>query len=203
VEPEATRAPTYWTLPNLLTFFRLGLLPVVLWLIHPGLQTPARVFWASLVYVLAGVLDVLDGYLARRIGQVTSFGKFLDPLVDKLFHLLTLISMQQLPGLWVPTWVVMLVLIRELGVTGMRAMASTEGLVIAAGQGGKVKTTFAVAGMCALLIHYPYAVHVGWTSYVIDPYKIGMALTCISLFFSISSAWQYGRGFILHHRANS
>ncbi len=194
----ASKTPVYATLPNLLTFFRLGLLPWVLWLIWPSSITPARTFWASLVYVLAGVLDVLDGYLARRTGQVSAFGKFLDPLVDKLFHLLTLLAMLQLPGFWVPTWVVMAVLVREMAITGMRAMAAQAGLVIAAGRDGKVKTTFAVAGMCALLIHYPYAVLYGFGSYVIEPLRIGLLLSYLSLFFSLRSAWQYGRALVRH-----
>ncbi len=190
-----------WTLPNILTLFRLCLLPVVLTLIWPSIQTRETVFWATVLYIVAGVLDVVDGYVARRTGQVTAFGKFLDPLVDKLFHLATLIALLQLPGAWVPAWVVIVVLSRELAITGLRAIASSEGLVIAAGAGGKAKTAFAVAGMCGLLIHYPYAVFAGWRSFVIDPHLIGLTFTYISVFFSVVSAFSYIRSFLRHSAA--
>jgi CDP-diacylglycerol--glycerol-3-phosphate 3-phosphatidyltransferase len=187
-----------WTLPNILTVGRLALLPLVVGLIWPTVQTRGTVFWAAVLYIVAGVLDVVDGYVARRINQVTAIGKFLDPLADKLFHLITLVALMQLPGSWVPGWVVMVVLTRELMITGLRAIASSEGLVIAAGAGGKAKTTFAVAGMAGLLIHYPYAVWVGYRSFVIDPHLIGLTVTYISVAFSVVSGVAYIREFLRH-----
>ena len=188
------------TLPNFLTLFRFGLLPLVVGLMWPSVHSPRSMFWATIFYVVAGLLDVVDGYVARRIGQVTAFGKFLDPLVDKLFHLVTLIAMLQLPGQWVPAWLVMVIVTRELLVTGLRAIASSEGLVIDASVGGKAKTTFATAGMCGLLLHYPYAIHLGVDAWVIDPHSVGLLLTYISVLLSVLSAVAYLRGFLSHLR---
>ena len=175
-----------WNLPNLITLTRLGLLPVVLALILPGIETRETAFWAAMAYTFAGVLDMVDGAIARRTNQVTALGKFLDPLVDKLFHVITLVALLQLPGHWVPAWLVMIILARELAITGLRAIAMSEGIVIAAGEGGKMKTTYATAGMCALLVHYPYAIHLGFTSIVLNSYQFGLWLTYLSVAFSIS-----------------
>lgn len=178
-------------LPNGITLVRLCSLPVVLWLMWPGRATPTGVFWAAVVYVLAGIGDVVDGALARRTGQVTKLGKFLDPLVDKLFYLVVLIGLLQLPGPWVPPWVVMLNLIRELGITGLRGIAIGEGIVIAAGQGGKLKTSFATAGIVALILHYPVLVDFGFVAFVVDSASVGLVLTYISLVISFVSAAAY------------
>ena len=194
-------------LPNTITCFRLTLLPLVCALIWPGRATPTGVFWAAIAYAVAGILDVADGVIARRTGQVTGLGKFLDPLVDKLFYLVTLIALLQLPGPWVPPWVVMLVLIRELAVTGLRGIAASEGIVIAAGEGGKVKTSFATAGIVALILHYPCIIYLGFTTLVVDARVVGLWLTYISLFYSCSSAYGYVRAFVqamaLRSRAQS
>lgn len=183
-------------LPNLLTLARLALLPMVVGLVWPGIESRERAVWAAFLYILAGVLDVVDGAIARRTNQVTAMGKFLDPLADKLFHLVTLIALLQLPGFWVPPWVVMVVLVRELAITGLRGIAVSEGIVIAAGAGGKVKTTYGTAGMVCLLVHYPYAINYGFATYVLRPYQLGLCLTYLSVFFSITSAVGYVRGFL-------
>ena len=183
-------------IPNMLTLARLMLLPVVVALIWPGVETRHTAFWASIVYLVAGILDVIDGTIARHMKQVTALGQFLDPLADKLFYLVTLIALLQLPGPWVPPWVVMVSLARELAITGLRGIAAGEGIVIAAGEGGKIKTTFATAGMCALLVHYSYAIQLGWLSFVLDAYILGVAFTYISVAFSITSAVGYTWDFV-------
>lgn len=190
-------------LPNTITCFRLTLLPLVCALIWPGRATPTGVFWAAMAYVVAGILDVVDGAIARRTGQVTGLGKFLDPLVDKLFYLVTLIALLQLPGHWVPPWVVMLTLVRELAVTGLRGIAAGEGIVIAAGEGGKVKTSFATAGIVSLILHYPCIVYLGVVTLVVDAHVVGLWLTYISLVYSCSSAYGYAAAFVRAMRARA
>lgn len=185
-----------WNIPNILTAARLALLPLVVALIWPGIESRETTFWAGIVYAIAGALDMVDGAIARRTNQVTVLGKFLDPLADKLFYLVTLIALMQLPGAWVPGWVVMIALARELTITGLRGIAVTEGIVIAAGEGGKVKTTFATVGVCGLLIHYPYMVSSGFGAYLIHPYNLGVIITYVSVAFSITSAIGYVRGFL-------
>lgn len=183
-------------LPNGITLLRLSMLPAVLALMWPGRATPRGMFCAAMAYILAGIFDVVDGIVARRTGQVTSLGKFLDPLADKLFYLVTLIALLQLPGPWVPPWVVMLTLVRELAITGLRGIAVGEGIVIAAGEGGKMKTSFATGGIASLMLHYTYIVSFGFTEMVVDARLVGLVLTYVSLALGWSSAYAYAAHFV-------
>jgi CDP-diacylglycerol---glycerol-3-phosphate 3-phosphatidyltransferase len=184
-----------WNLPNAITLARLGLLPFIVALIWPGIETRETCVWAAGLYAVGGVLDMVDGILARRRNQVTVLGKFLDPLADKLFYLVTLIALLQLQGPRVPPWLVMIFLARELAITGLRGIAATEGVVIAAGEGGKMKTTLATVGMIGLLIHYPYLVNFGPFATMIDMHRTGLWVTYISAGFAVSSAIEYFAGF--------
>jgi CDP-diacylglycerol---glycerol-3-phosphate 3-phosphatidyltransferase len=185
-----------WNVPNILTMARLGLLPVIVFLIWPGIESRHTCFLAACVFALGGLLDIADGVIARRWQLVTVFGKFLDPLADKLFYLVTLIALLQLPGPRVPPWVVMIMVARELAITGLRGIAVTEGIVIAAGEGGKAKTTFGTLGIVGLLIHYPYVVNYGFMAQTVDFHIAGLWITYISVAFSVSSAIGYTRGFV-------
>ncbi|MBC7794469.1 MAG: CDP-diacylglycerol--glycerol-3-phosphate 3-phosphatidyltransferase [Clostridia bacterium] len=185
-----------WTIPNILTMARLGCLPVILALVWPGVESRMTCFWAAVIYGIAGITDLLDGALARKLGQVTVMGKFLDPLSDKLFYLVTMLGLLQLPGPRIPLWVVMIVLIREVSITGLRAIAVGEGIVIAAGEGGKMKTTFATIGMACLLANYQYIVHIGFTTQQINFHTVGLWVTYVSVAFSVSSGVVYVRDFM-------
>ncbi|HEY3234721.1 MAG TPA: CDP-diacylglycerol--glycerol-3-phosphate 3-phosphatidyltransferase, partial [Polyangiaceae bacterium] len=133
-------------LPNLLTMGRVAVIPVVLWLLDRG--TPKDCAWAALVYSAAAITDLLDGYLARRMNVVSVLGKFLDPLADKLLVMASLVWM--IPMGRIAGWVVVLLLAREISVTGLRSIASSEGVVIAAGGGGKRKTALQMIGILCL-----------------------------------------------------
>jgi CDP-diacylglycerol---glycerol-3-phosphate 3-phosphatidyltransferase len=127
----------------------LAVVPIVLLLASPDER---RATWAFLIFCLAALTDAVDGRLARRMGQVTRLGTFLDPLADKLLVIGTLIPLQAL-GL-VPAWVVVVVVARELAVTNLRAIASARGYSVGASASGKVKTIFqtlAAAGLLLLL----------------------------------------------------
>ncbi|HSI06453.1 MAG: CDP-diacylglycerol--glycerol-3-phosphate 3-phosphatidyltransferase [Myxococcota bacterium] len=184
-----------WTLPNVLTMARLAFLPLILALVWPGIESRTTCVWAGIIYGIAGVTDLLDGMLARRLGQVTVIGKFLDPLSDKVFYLVTMLALLQLPGPRIPLWVVMVVLVRELAITGLRAIAVTEGIVIAAGEGGKMKTTFATIGMTLLLAHYPFVIQFGFTAVQINFHLVGLWVTYVSVAASVLSGFGYIRGF--------
>lgn len=187
-----------WTFPNLITFSRLAALPFIVLLLWPGVETQHTSMWAALLYAVAGATDFVDGYVARRLNQVSVFGKFIDPLADKLFYLVAMIALLQLPGPRVPALVVMLVLARELSITGLRAIAAAEGVVIAAGRGGKLKTVFGTVGMIFLILHYPFSnVLFGQNSVfpTIDCHRIGLGFTYISLGLSLLSAFSYLRLF--------
>ena len=184
-----------WTLPNIVTMARIATIPVVVLLIWPGIESRETCFWAMLIYTIGGISDMFDGYLARRMGQVSVFGKFLDPLCDKLFYLVPMVALLQLPGPRVPPVVVMIVLTRELAITGLRGIAISEGIVIAANEGGKVKTSFGTLGMCALILHYPYLINYGPIATLIDFHVVGWWLTLLSVAVSVVSGLAYVRGF--------
>jgi CDP-diacylglycerol--glycerol-3-phosphate 3-phosphatidyltransferase len=139
-------------LPNLLTMGRIAAIPAVVLLLL--FDTRAAGFWAALVFTLAAITDWLDGWLARRWQVVTVLGKFLDPLADKLIVMAALIML--IPLGRVPAWAVFLILSREMVITGLRSIASSEGIVIAASDLGKTKTIFQMVAIVALLLHYDY-----------------------------------------------
>ena len=128
-------------LPNKLTILRVVLVPAVCVLIGLGLYP-----WAAAVFALAALTDFLDGYLARRDGLVTVFGKFLDPVADKLLVLTAMIMLAE-KGL-LPAWAAVVVAARELAVDGLRLVASGSGKVVAAKMPGKIKTVLQL--MCVL-----------------------------------------------------
>jgi CDP-diacylglycerol--glycerol-3-phosphate 3-phosphatidyltransferase len=175
-------------LPNLLTMGRVAIIPLVLWLLGQG--TPESCAWAAIVYGAAAITDLLDGYLARKMNIVSVLGKFLDPLADKLLVMASLIWM--VPMGRIPAWAVVLLLGREISITGLRSIASSEGVVIAAGEGGKSKTALQMIGIIALIVGYPYHLTLGpWDLGVVDLVTVGRWLVYISLVFSITSAFQY------------
>lgn len=167
---------------------RIVIIPVVLWLIDRG--SPKDCAWAAIVYSLAAITDLLDGYLARKLNIVSVLGKFLDPLADKLLVMASLIWM--VPMGRIPEWAVILLLGREISVTGLRSIASSEGVVIAAGGGGKSKTALQMIGIVCLIIGYPYDLSLGFIDLGrVDLVQVGRWLIYISLLFSIWSAFQY------------
>jgi CDP-diacylglycerol--glycerol-3-phosphate 3-phosphatidyltransferase len=177
-------------LPNLLTIGRVLVIPFVLYFIDNRSQV--RSFIAVCLYLLAAITDFLDGYLARKRGQVSILGKFLDPLADKLIVMAALVVLVDVDRL--PAWLVVLLLTRELAITGLRSIASSEGLVIAAGEEGKYKTALQLIGILFCLVHFRYPL-LG-TRIWIDFNVVGFYTLCISLFFSFISAFKYVRVFV-------
>jgi CDP-diacylglycerol--glycerol-3-phosphate 3-phosphatidyltransferase len=175
-------------LPNLLTMGRIVIIPLVLWLIDRG--TPKDCLIAAIVYSLAAITDLLDGYLARRMGVVSVLGKFLDPLADKLLVIASLVWM--VPMGRVPEWAVVLLIGREISITGLRSIASSEGVVIAAGDSGKSKTALQMVGILCLIIGFPYHLSLGFVDLgQVDLVYIGRWLIYVSLVFSVTSAVEY------------
>jgi CDP-diacylglycerol--glycerol-3-phosphate 3-phosphatidyltransferase len=177
-----------WNLPNILTYARVVMIPGVLYLLDRG--TRRDCVFAAMVYGLAAITDLLDGFLARRMNVVSVIGKFLDPLADKLLVMASLIWM--VPMGRIPEWAVALLLAREISITGLRSIASSEGVVIAAGEGGKSKTALQMIGIIALIVGYPYHLSVGpFDMGIVNLIVVGRWLVYISLVFSITSAFQY------------
>ena len=179
-----TMAQDALNLPNLLTFARVVAIPFFVWLLE--VPTPARGFWAAIVFTAAAVTDMLDGYLARRLGVVSVLGKFLDPLADKLIVMAALVWM--VPMHRIDAWVVVLLLAREMSVMGLRSVAASEGVVISAGQEGKTKTALQMIGIVALLLGYPYHLsYLGLDLGQVDMIHVGRMLVYLSLLFSFAS----------------
>ena len=189
---KAVRRRTLWedarNVPNLLTFFRILMIPAVLVLLSRG--APRDCFWAAVVYSLAAVTDLLDGWLARRQGLVSVLGKFLDPLADKLIVTATLVWL--VPMGRIAAWVVVLLISREITITALRSIASSEGIIIAAGDGGKVKTALQMIGILCLILGYPYTYTLGVIDFGrVDLVHVGRLMIYSSLFFSLVSAARY------------
>jgi CDP-diacylglycerol--glycerol-3-phosphate 3-phosphatidyltransferase len=177
-------------LPNLITLARIALIPlVVIWIDN---YSPRLSALACVVFLVAALSDALDGYLARRLDLVTVVGKFLDPLADKLIVLSTLVMLVAKDR--APPWLVIALMSRELAVTGLRAIASQEGFVIAAGAGGKVKTALQLVGISFLLVHFDYDVLL--TDYTLDFHEVGIYLLYVSLVMSVLSAVEYFSFFV-------
>ena len=138
------------TLASKITLVRVFLIPLVMVLMYVSGGEANVWMWLSLaVFIIASLSDYVDGYIARQYNQVTDFGKFLDPLADKLLVIAVMTIFCQ----WgmMPAWVLMIVLTREFAVTGLRLVAVGKGTVIAAGWSGKVKTASTMIGLCFML----------------------------------------------------
>ncbi len=178
--------------PNAITLARIAMIPVFLW--FTWRESRADSFIGAMIYAVTGATDFLDGWIARKKGLVTVIGKFLDPLADKLIVMAALVMLVHLGR--VAAWVVIVVMAREFIVTGLRTIAMSEGMVIAAGQEGKSKTVFQVASITFLIMHYRYPVDAIFFSFDLDANRVGTWLLYVSLFFSVWSAWNYFAGFI-------
>ncbi len=133
--------------PNMLTLFRVILVPVFMWALLSGFYVVAIV-----VFAVASLTDQLDGYLARKNNQVTTFGKLMDPLADKILTISALVCLLGIGAKYVTAWVVMIIIARELIVTGIRQLAMGENTVIAASKWGKAKTVSQMAALIAVML---------------------------------------------------
>lgn len=171
---------------------RIVMIPLVLWFMYQ--ETRVGNFWAVIIFALAAVTDVIDGWLARRQGLISLLGQFLDPLADKLIILASLVAMVEINR--VPGWVVIIIAARELCVTSLRTIAISEGLVISAGQGGKDKAALQNAAVAMLILHDTYYVDFWFFDVIISLNTVGLVLLYASLFFALTSAGEYVRMFV-------
>lgn len=133
------------TTANKITMVRIVLIPVFLILAYAG-----YLYWALAVYIIACISDAVDGYIARHYNQISNFGKFVDPLADKMLVLAAMcffVENGQMPG-----WVVAIVLFREFAVSGLRLVAVEQNRVIAAAWSGKIKTGCTMVGLCVMML---------------------------------------------------
>lgn len=172
-----------WTLPNLLSLFRIAIIPVLVYLLT--FTDPASGLLAAFLFLLAALTDYFDGYLARRYRSVSNLGKILDPLADKLIIVATLImltAMDRVGGPALPAWLVVVVVARETAVTIIRGIALTEGVVMEAEELGKYKFLLQAFAVFALLIHYRY---LGIDFYAVGVYFLVLA-TAVALWSGVN-----------------
>lgn len=178
-------------LPNKLTISRILLIPIFIlilslpldfgsWEIGAG-SLPVHHFIAALLFIIASATDWVDGYYARKYNLITNLGKFLDPLADKLLVSAALIMLVQLD--MAAAWIVIVIISREFAVTGLRLVAAGEGIVLAAGNMGKLKTATQMLAIIILLLHdFPF-------SYLNIP--VGTLMLYLALFFTVVSGIDY------------
>jgi CDP-diacylglycerol--glycerol-3-phosphate 3-phosphatidyltransferase len=155
--------------PNQITMFRISIIPVLFFLLLSPGETGSLVI--ATLFVIAALTDLLDGYLARKYEIVTAMGKFLDPIADKLIINTAMILM--IPIGRISAWIVAIIIIRDFIVDGIRAIASTEDVVIQASSLGKQKTLCQIFAVTALMIHYPF---LGADAHVIGTFILYLAL---------------------------
>jgi len=180
--PGARTSPIN-TLPNKLTLLRIACTPVMVVLLCFSGKTSS--FLAALLFSLASITDLLDGFLARRRKMVTNFGKHFDPLADKLLVSATLIML--IPLGRVEAWMVLVIIGREIAVTGLRGIASSEGVILTPTEISKKKTVFQVVAILALLLHYEYL--------GIDFHAVGMVFMWLAVVVTLWSGIMYFRKF--------
>jgi len=172
-----------FNLPNTLTLFRIACIPLLVVLLFFPNKTTS--FLAALVFTLASISDLLDGFFARRRQLVTTLGKFLDPLADKLVVSAALIMLVPLGR--VPAWMVVVIVGRELAITGLRTVAVSEGKVISADYLGKQKMVFQIVAILGLLLHYEY--------YGVNFHAVGMFFMWLAVVMTLWSGFNYFRNF--------
>ncbi len=170
-----------FNLANSLSLGRILGVPILLVL----LSFPSRFtcLITTLLFILISLTDMVDGFVARRYNQITNLGKFLDPLADKILICSVLIMLVDLS--WVEGWIAIVIISREIIVTGLRAIAAEQGKVIAADKFGKLKTILQIVALCPLLLHYPW--------FGINLVPAGTAILWAALVVTIFSGCNYLR----------
>ena len=163
-----------WTLPNRISVLRILLIPVIIVLIT--FQKDGYLFAASILFIIAGITDGLDGWLARRLSMTTKLGLYLDPIADKLLVSSVLITLSYYR--LVPLWVTILLVCREFLINGLRSFYAVEGVTIFPSFTGKLKTTLQIVGISCIL----FSPVLQW---------VGLIIIYTALCFSVYSAYHY------------
>lgn len=166
-------------LANKLTLFRIFLVPVFMVFLLVDITYGSTI--AAIIFIVAALTDMLDGHIARSRNMITKFGKFMDPLADKLLVSAALISLTEM-GI-IPSWMVVIIIAREFAITGLRVLAASEGITIAASKWGKIKTiTQLIAIISILLNNFPF-------NYINIPFDRFMLV--LAVIFTIISGVDY------------
>jgi CDP-diacylglycerol---glycerol-3-phosphate 3-phosphatidyltransferase len=181
-------------LPNSITMSRIFCIPLLIWALSP--YFPFRTvhgeqeIFASLIFILASITDGVDGYLARKRGEITTMGMLLDPLADKLMITAAYVCLVQFNPHLMKAWIAVLVIGREFLVSGLRSIASSEGFTIPASDLAKLKTVIQIVSVVAVILgHGWYAWHFGWFTMPVE--WIAIASIYFMVLVSIISAADY------------
>jgi CDP-diacylglycerol--glycerol-3-phosphate 3-phosphatidyltransferase len=168
-----------FNLPNTISILRIGIIPILFGLLlSPGQIMSMAI---AILFIAAALTDLLDGYIARKYQIVTTMGKLLDPIADKIIVNTAMILM--IPIGRIPAWIVAVIIIRDFIVDGIRNIASSEGIVIPASKLGKRKTLCQIFAVSALMIHYPFL--------GIDAHKVGTVILLLALILTVLSGTDY------------
>ena len=185
-------------LPNSITMSRIAMIPLLLWILSPSFPWQGRhgeqEVLASVLFVLASITDGLDGYLARKRGQITTMGVLLDPIADKVMVTGALIALVAYNPQVVKVWIAVVIIGREFLISGLRSIASSEGFTIQASDLGKLKTVIQiVCVVSAILAHCWYQWQFGWL--IVPVEWIAVAAIYFTMLVSTISAIDYFVGF--------
>lgn len=172
-------------LPNKITLSRILAAPVIVVLLY--FEGRMTCLLACVCFILASVTDLLDGHIARRSNMITSFGKFLDPLADKVLISSVLIMLVALDR--ADAWVAIVIICRELVITGLRAIAADEGVVIAADKYGKWKTVLQMFALVPLILHYRW---LGFSPHLLGQFLLYIA-TALTVFSGVNYLYTFHR----------
>ena len=186
-------------LPNKLTVLRIILVPVFLAFIYIE-SNPLHFLWAAIIFAIASLTDMLDGKIARKRNLITTFGKFLDPLADKILVIAALAVFVEIPEIQMSAVPLVIIITREFMVSGMRLLAAEDGVVIAAGIWGKLKTAFTKAAIVVILLYLVIFCDLGLGSGIQEYVRtwvldyliwISAALTVISGVVYMKNGWKF------------
>ncbi|MBM4272115.1 MAG: CDP-diacylglycerol--glycerol-3-phosphate 3-phosphatidyltransferase [Deltaproteobacteria bacterium] len=184
--PAADKRESVLNFPNKVTLLRISVIPVLFFLLMDPGQTGSLII--TLLFILASLTDLLDGYLARKYQSVTAMGQFLDPIADKLIVNTAMIVM--IPIGRIPAWIVAIIVIRDFIVDGIRAISSSRGIIMQASKLGKQKTLCQIFAVSALMIHYPFL--------GVNAHAVGVVILSVALVLSVYSGVDY---FITFYRS--
>ena len=189
---------THVNLPNSITMSRIVMIPLLLWILSPHFPLQGaygeQEILASVLFVLASITDGLDGYLARKRGQITTMGMLLDPLADKIMVTAALVALVAYNPAVVKVWIAVVIIAREFLISGLRSIASSEGFTIQASELGKLKTVIQIVSVVsAILAHHWYDWQFGLL--VIPVRWIAVAAIYFTVLVSTISAIDYFVGF--------
>lgn len=165
-----------WNLPNILALLRIGLAPLMLYIMmnpqsitNLGFHPSWVAYFAALIFVIASITDFFDGFIARSLNQITMMGKILDPLADKMLTTAAFLGLM-LTGL-ASVWAIYIILVRELFISGLRTVAVAQGIDVSASWMGKIKTVVQMIAVGFLLMDWIFATELLWLAVILTVYS--------------------------------